>query len=251
MRSVILYLTVAITLVATSTLAKGKTLQLNDSIKVVFKDTIHVHGKVVDEMGNPLRGIYVTTGRYDGLVQMTTKADGNFLLKNVQPNDTLFFSGSYGYTKIHHGGSRILNVTFPKPMARSFEGTTITAKRLVAKEDKNSTEKFEVFTGCSLSFEFPPEYPGGNLKLYKDLNAKIKFPRKAQTANIEGTVKIEFLVNAKGNPIDFRTVQGLGYGCEEAVIEILKGTKWKPGIINGLPYSAPTSVEVLFKLEEM
>jgi len=222
---------------------------VNDSIEVLFKDTIHVRGKVADEMGNPLKAVYVSTGNYYGQLQTVTNADGSFLLKNVQPNDTLFFTSGYGDTKIFPEGSRIINVTLRSPKPWAFEGTRITATRRVPKELKNSTQKFDEFTGWG-THEVPPEHYGGVSKFYSKLSTQVAYPEKAQTANIEGMVKIEFLIDAEGKCTDFKTIQGLGYGCEEAVIEVLKETKWKPAIVHGHLYPMKHSVKVSFKLED-
>lgn len=229
----------------------SKPIQLPDSTEVVFKDTIHVHGKVVDEKGNPLRAIEVSSGYYRGLVSTFSNSDGYFLLQNVQPNDTIFFSGGNRFAKIFNEGSRILNMTLPELRRRSLEGIMVTAKRPEPRQPKKSITKFENLGGI---FDEPdaiePEPYGGYIKFEKTLQAKLSYPEKAKNASIEGIVKIEFVINREGKPINFSTNQGLGYGCEEAVVDVLKETKWKPGINNGSLFYPTMSVKVLFKLED-
>jgi TonB family protein len=249
-RSFLLSLSLTIPLLALSFSGFCK-LRLNDSVEIVFKDTIHVHGKVVDEKGKPLRGISVSSGYYKGLVRTSTKADGNFLLKNVQPNDTLFFEGGNSSAKIYHEGSRIFNVVLREKIYRNFSEATVTAKRQGLKVINISTEKSETSSGFFHDYAVAPEPPGGIIKFYRNLNTKVSYPEKARLANIEGMVKIEFIIDSIGNSTAFKTIQGLGYGCEEAVIEVLKETKWRPGINNGYPFSPTLSVKVLFKLEDL
>ncbi|NEU07047.1 TonB family protein [Flavihumibacter sp. R14] len=229
----------------------SKAIPAIDSIEVVFKDTIHVHGKVVDEQGKPLRGIEVSSGYYKGLVRTLTKADGNFLLKNVQPNDTIFFSSGNRQANIYHEGSRILNVVLPELRNRGLEGTTVTAKRKVPKQPKNSIIKLEVSGGTFPNEPYGPQPYGGYSRFEKDLQTKLIYPEKARMANIEGMVKMEFIIDSLGKPTDFKTIQGLGYGCEEAVIEAMKATKWKTGVSSGYPWAPTMSVKVLFKLEDL
>jgi len=249
-RSFLLSLSLTICLFVISLVGYGKPVPLIDSIELVFKDTIHVRGKIVDERGKPLRAIGVSTGGYyRGLVSTSTNADGNFLLKNVQPNDTLFFIRGNRFAKIYPEGSRILNVVLREELLNLSEAT-VRAKRHVPKGLKNSTEKFENFAGFP-NYGYEPEYPGGIDKFHKNLNAKVAYPDKARMANIEGMVEIEFTLDSLGQTTNFRTIHGLGYGCEEAVIEILKEAKWKLGIRNGYPYARTMSLKVLFKLEDL
>lgn len=227
-------------------------LELRDSIEVVFKDTTHVHGKVVDEKGVPLKGIAVSTQRYrPSVLWANTNAQGDYLLKNVQPNDTIFFDGGNRFVKIFHEGSRILNVTLPELTQRSLEVATVTAKRQMPKQPKNSTVKIEVSGGIFPNYDFGLEPYGGYSKFKKDLHTKLIYPEKARTANIEGMVKIGFVIDREGKPTEFKTVHGLGYGCEEAVIELLKETKWRPGISNGYPVPVTMSVDISFKLQDL
>lgn len=223
---------------------------LRDSIEVVFKDTMHVRGKVVDEKGMPLKAIGVSTrGYFASLVWATTDAQGYYLLKNVQPNDTIFFRRANRMTKIYPEGSRILNVVLPEDIRDGWVRSTVMATRSRPKEIKNSTLKYDN-SGVFPTHDIWPDIKGGLVKLEKDLSTKVIYPDKARTANIEGMVKIQFLINTEGTPTEFKTVQGLGYGCEEAVIEVLKATKWKYGVSNGYPYFPTMSVKVVFKLED-
>lgn len=228
----------------------GKPLGLKDSIEVVFKDTIHVHGKVVDEKGNPLKAVAVSTGGYFSyLVWTNTNAQGDYLLKNVQPNDTIFFRSLNRMAKIYPEGSRTLNVVLSEQTRKYWVRPIVIAKRQRPKELKTSTIKYDN-TPIFITYDSAPEVIGGVSEFHKNLNTKISYPEKAQMANIEGMVNIQFVIDPEGTPTDFNTIQGLGYGCEEAVIEVLKATKWRPGLSNGYPVSITTSVKVLFKLEE-
>jgi len=251
MRSISLCFFLVIFLSAISFAGNARQFRSKDSIEIVFKDTIHVRGKVVDEKGNPLRGIEVSAGYYKGLVRTVTKADGNFLLKNVQPYDTIFFDGANRFQKTYHEGSRILNVTLPELRNGNWEETIVIAKRQIPKQSKNSTIKIEVVGGIFPNYCCEPAPIGGYSKFRKDLATRLVYPEKARIANIEGMVKIEFIIDSMGKPSVFKTIQGLGYGCEEAIIDVLTRTKWKPGISNGLPYFSIMSVKVLFKLEDM
>ncbi|MBN8578524.1 MAG: energy transducer TonB [Cytophagales bacterium] len=55
--------------------------------------------------------------------------------------------------------------------------------------------------------------------------------------------------NEDGTPGDFNVIQGIGYGCDEAVVEAFKKIpKWKPATIKGKPVKFRTQMGYLYKL---
>ncbi|HMP98515.1 MAG TPA: TonB family protein, partial [Cyclobacteriaceae bacterium] len=77
--------------------------------------------------------------------------------------------------------------------------------------------------------ETMPVPEGGLLAFYKFVEKNLKYPRKAVNAGIEGIVYIKFIVNEKGEPTQFEIVRGIGFGCDEEALRVLKMYKWQPG----------------------
>ena len=78
--------------------------------------------------------------------------------------------------------------------------------------------------------EVMPQFPGGDAALLKYLSANVKVPEKAKQKNIHGTVYVNFVITSKGSILFPYVVRGLGEGCnEEAVRVIKKMPKWNPG----------------------
>ena len=74
------------------------------------------------------------------------------------------------------------------------------------------------------------EYPGGMEGFNKYLQGNLKYPASAQRANIKGKVYTEFVVNKDGSTSDFKTLSGIGYGCDEEAIRVIKSVpRWNPG----------------------
>jgi TonB family protein len=74
------------------------------------------------------------------------------------------------------------------------------------------------------------EFPGGMEGFSKYLQENLKYPVAAQKANIKGKVYTEFIVNKDGSASDFKTLKGIGYGCDEEAIRVIKSVpKWNPG----------------------
>lgn len=78
---------------------------------------------------------------------------------------------------------------------------------------------------------------------------KIQYPPIAKQAGLEGKVFVMAYVDEKGNVDDIKILKGIGGGCEEEVIKVLKATKFKPGINNGQPVKVKTSLSFTFKLK--
>lgn len=78
---------------------------------------------------------------------------------------------------------------------------------------------------------------------------KIQYPKIAKEAGLEGKVFVMAYVDDKGNVDDVKVLKGIGGGCEEEVIKVLKSTKFKPGMNNGQPVKVKTSLSFAFKLK--
>lgn len=78
---------------------------------------------------------------------------------------------------------------------------------------------------------------------------KIQYPSIAKQAGLEGKVFVMAYVDEKGNVDDVKVLKGIGGGCEEEVIKVLKTTKFKPGMNNGQPVKVKTSLSFAFKLK--
>lgn len=89
-----------------------------------------------------------------------------------------------------------------------------------------------------------PELIGGLAGLQK----KIKYPEKARYAGVEGRVIIQFIVNKKGEVEDPRVIRGIGGGCDEEALRVVKQAKFKPGLQRGEPVRVQYSLPVVFKL---
>lgn len=68
-----------------------------------------------------------------------------------------------------------------------------------------------------------------------DINRLIRYPRAAQEAQTEGLVFASFVVDETGRVVQPRIVRGLGNGCDEEVLRVLRQTsgRWVPGQQDG------------------
>ncbi len=99
--------------------------------------------------------------------------------------------------------------------------------------------------------EIMPEYPGGTQALYSFLAKNIKYPKTAKKNNVEGTVYVKFVVDEDGSVINPVIVRGIGAGCDEEVIRVIKKMpKWKPGEINGKKIAVYYTLPCKFSLNK-
>ncbi len=97
--------------------------------------------------------------------------------------------------------------------------------------------------------ELSPEYQGGQKALLKFLASKLKYPVRARDNKIQGKVYIGFIVEKNGSLTDFKVVRGIGAGCDEEAIRILKLSPiWKPGYVNGKPVRTSYTLPIAFQL---
>ncbi len=95
-----------------------------------------------------------------------------------------------------------------------------------------------------------PEFPGGEEALYKYLAGNITYPQMAKESGIQGRVYVTFIVEQDGSISDVRVLRGIGGGCDEESIRVVKAMpKWKPGKQRGKPVRVQYNLPVKFSLE--
>ncbi|MBP6455166.1 MAG: energy transducer TonB, partial [Chitinophagaceae bacterium] len=119
--------------------------------------------------------------------------------------------------------------------------------KLVVEPPKPNNFKPEVYEFV----EQMPEYPGGEDALYSFININLRYPELAKQNNIEGQVTIGFIVNEDGSLSDFKVLRGMGYGCDEEAIRVIKMMpKWRSGKQNGMPVKVKYQLPVVFTIKD-
>ncbi|MEZ5013275.1 MAG: energy transducer TonB [Chitinophagales bacterium] len=96
-----------------------------------------------------------------------------------------------------------------------------------------------------------PEYPGGVKKLYEYIANHIEYPRMARDNGVEGTVYLKFIVDETGAVSDVQLLRGIGAGCDEEAMRVIRGMpKWTPGKQNGKPAAVWYKLPVKFTLSD-
>ncbi|MAL14651.1 MAG: energy transducer TonB [Algoriphagus sp.] len=94
-----------------------------------------------------------------------------------------------------------------------------------------------------------PQPPGGVQGWTQYLINRLKYPEKAQSKEIEGTVIVSFIVEKDGSLSDIELMRGIGGGCDEEALRVVKGSgKWSPGEMNGSIVRTRMRLPIRFKL---
>ena len=94
-----------------------------------------------------------------------------------------------------------------------------------------------------------PGYPGGKTALMDFLAEHLKYPIEALNEGITGSVVVEFTIEADGYVTESKILAGLGYGCDEAVLQLIEEMpRWEPASINGKPVACQYDLPVRFSL---
>lgn len=77
--------------------------------------------------------------------------------------------------------------------------------------------------------EHPASFPGGDKAFTTYMSKSIKYPQAARDLRVRGKVDLTFVVEKDGSLSDIKVVRGLGSGCDEEAVRVLKASpKWTP-----------------------
>jgi protein TonB len=94
----------------------------------------------------------------------------------------------------------------------------------------------EVSEEIFLVVEQPAAPREGLPAFYKYLATKIRYPALANRLRVEGKVFVEFVVDKDGTLGTFNVVKGIGAGCDEEAVRVLReAPPWAPGKQRGKP----------------
>lgn len=118
---------------------------------------------------------------------------------------------------------------------------------VVTKEEVIEVEETKpVFT----IVEEMPSFPGGEAERNKFLATNIVYPQQATENGIQGTVYVSFVVDSKGNVTDVKVLRGIGGGCDEEALRVVKMMpQWHPGKQNGKQVRVLFNMPIYFKLQ--
>ncbi len=197
-----------------------------------------VRGKVTfSEDGTALPGVNVIVkGTNEGTV---TDTQGNYQVSVSDPGANLVFSFIGFSSKEDSIKSDELNVQLEADISELSEVV------VVGYGSENIRG--------ALPFDSPVmelATPAGGRKVFKQyLEQNIRYPEQAIKNEVEGKVTVQFTIETTGQLSDFRVIRGIGFGCDEEVIRLIKnGPKWSPSKKDAEPIRDKVKVRMRFAL---
>jgi TonB family protein len=120
-----------------------------------------------------------------------------------------------------------------------------------AVEPANTDARYEGKLYDLGSVETAPEYHGGQRALAKYLSSALHYPLKARENKTQGKVYIGFVVEKNGTLTDFKVIKGIGNGCDEEAVRVLRlSPAWKPGTAEGKPVRTAYVQPITYQLND-
>lgn len=111
-------------------------------------------------------------------------------------------------------------------------------------------EEMPAFKGCENISNEDDKKACTDKKIFEYVSSNVKYPAIARENQIQGRVFINFIVGPDGSVSNVRVLRGIGGGCDEEAIRVIKSLpKWKPGKQRGKSVSVQYNLPVNFKLQ--
>lgn len=72
-----------------------------------------------------------------------------------------------------------------------------------------------------------PYFEGGRTAMDAYVKKELRYPKEALAAKVEGRVSLRYTVDFKGNVTEAAVISGIGHGCDEEALRIVRSFKFK------------------------
>lgn len=159
------------------------------------------------------------------------------IVDNTKPDDNTGDNGNNGLDQIPDGsetpdntGDNLNN----NNSASSGSSDEVEQPRSTTPTEQVDTKTTNDFDASKIKVPLTtaqkaPSFPGGTKSMYSFLNQHIAYPQQARDYEVEGKVYVQFEVDRGGIIKTPKVVKGLGYGCDEEALRIVKlMPRWEP-----------------------
>lgn len=94
-----------------------------------------------------------------------------------------------------------------------------------------------------------PEFKAQEMTLIEFLSTNIKYPAVARKEGIEGTVFVTFIVEKDGSLNDIKLLRGIGGGCDQEAMRVVKLLSFMPGKQRGKTVAVQYNLPIKFSLK--
>ncbi|MDJ1471456.1 energy transducer TonB [Cytophagaceae bacterium DM2B3-1] len=159
---------------------------------------------------------------FSGNVVFAQKKKSSTATKTLASNQTVALANSSVPDKKEYVAEQMTDEQALEMVTQQLEAATTTQP---AAEEVPQMDENRIYTVVEASAQFP----GGVTALNQFLTANIHYPKEAKKDNIAGKVYTKVLIEKDGSVSDVQIIKGLGHGCDEEAVRVIKTTSnWKP-----------------------
>jgi TonB family protein len=126
---------------------------------------------------------------------------------------------------------------------RSIVKTCAVVIFLLLMSTAGSTGEIRIYSAVSDN----PVPPGGMRIFLQYLHKNLRYPPEALDKGTGGTVYLQFIVETDGTLSELQVVRGIGDGCDEEALRLLKTSPlWTPGMHRGRAVRVRMGLPVTF-----
>lgn len=93
-----------------------------------------------------------------------------------------------------------------------------------------------------------PLYKNEKTKFGDFMLQNMKYPDEAKKRGVSGTVELFFIVEPSGNITNLKIEKGVGAGCSEEAMRLVKLLQWSPGLIGNNAVRTAIQLSITFNL---
>lgn len=206
-----------------------------------------IQGNVMDENGQIVSDARIVLNGTSILAVSDFNGNFEMAIPDSLETPTLTFS-SVGFNQLNYEIDALdtFDVVLARDEQRNFSTAFLSSRGATSRSASSKADDLDQETNETPLF-IAASPVVGNKKYEKYLKKNTRVPEVAKRQGIKGTVLISFQVSASGQLSDFKVVRGLGAGCDEEAIRVIKeGPSWKPASSGGEAVPVLTEVAVKF-----
>jgi len=176
-------------------------------------------------------------------IKFTVNIDGKpsdfIIMKSVTPSlDSAFINVAKHYLWVpgtHDGAVSAMQVSLSEKF-KIKKYLKLIKKRGYDKPSYSFTpynSSYDIIDFSKLETAAKASYQSETVNVFKFVSEYIKVPEAALKQGIKGIVELEFIVEPSGRLSNFKALKGVGGGCNEEAIRLMRMLDWEPGIVNG------------------
>lgn len=144
------------------------------------------------------------------------------------------------------GKEMLIAVPFDPGRYKRWEKSRHEAKDEVFALPEDSS--LVIHSAKQLDKQMAPLIAGGMSALPGYIAKEMRYPPEAFRRSLEGTVRLEFVVEASGTLSNMQVLDEVGGGCVDEAMRLMHRMAWKPGVKEGRRVRSQLQVSIRFAL---